>query len=264
MSERSLSGLLLATALFLPLAGSDLPRGGELGKRWKARDWTPSFQLDGTWERIGTSNRFQTMYTDRRTRQALNWEVTVVSIQGQNVTFKATLALGGKPATYQFTGRIQPDARTIKGKGGWCTNPNLYCGFEVVADWPVAGESRSTRPGATPTALPVLKGSTIPGRATPGQLWKVRDTTAGGFDYEGTWTFNGEFVRFDYRERTTGAKASGTMDLLRWDGLKVEIRNLAASRTYQGTLQADGKTISGTSPSCKGRPGCGWSATIEK
>ncbi len=264
MFERRLSGLLLAAAMTLPLMGDVSPRAGGLGRHWKARDWTPSFQLDGTWERVGDSNRFRTVYSDRVTRRNVNWDVTVVSVTAETVTFKATLTLDGGPKTYTFTGRIQADGRTIRGKGGWCTNPGAYCGFEVVADWPVAGQPAAARVGASVASLPVAKGSTLPGRATPGTLWKVRDYTAGGFDYEGTWTIQDQTIRFDYRERSTGAKAGGTMDLLRWDGLKVEVRNLAASRFYLGTLQADGKTIVGTSPSCKGRPNCGWSATIEK
>lgn len=263
---------LLASAL--DLAAAPLPRGGDLGRRWKARDWTSAYNLEGAWVRRGDTNEFDVSYTDVKTRQQLFWRVVVLSIDGAQVRMKATLNLSGTPQTFDVTGRLLADGRTIRGRGGWCKPTVKYCGFEVVTDWPVAAKalplaSRPTPlPGRAPstgsTAAAPPPAASAPSLKTLPPRWRVKDNTTPGFHYQGTWVLQGDEIRFNYTEVGGSARAEGAIALDTWDGTQLVLRNRGARRVYRGTLQPGGKIISGTAQPCPPKIACTWEATAEK
>jgi hypothetical protein len=258
---RLIRALLALTAAQL-LNGSAPPRVGDLGRKWVARDWTPGFSLSGHWVRRGTSNVFDVEYIDRNTKAPLVWQVTVLTVQGQEVTMSATMNQDDGVKNYPVIGRILPDGRTIRGRGGWCAPHLVYCGFEAVADWTIPSGQRKT---AARVAVPSGADQMAVARGVDrGKVWKVRDTTIPGFVWVGTWTFEGEHAHFRYQEERSGQAADGSMSVLLWDGVMIRVENSATRRVYEGTLQADRKTIQGTSAACKGRRDCGWTAVIQK
>lgn len=257
----------------LHLAAAPLPRGGDLGRRWKAREWTSAYNLEGVWVRRGDSNEFDVSYTDAKTRQQLFWRVAILSIDGAQVRMKATLNLNGKPQTFDVTGRLLTDGRTIRGRGGWCKPTVNYCGFEVVTDWPVAAPAlRSSRPIPPPAPAP-SSGSTsttpppAPAAASLKALplrWRVKDNTTPGFHYQGSWVVQGAEIRFHYTETAGNARADGAIAIDSWDGALLILHDRAARRVYRGALQPDGKTISGDARPCPPKIACTWEATAEK
>ena|GEM_PF-4958797 len=261
MPGRSLNFLVFLS--FLAAAqNSSLPRGGDLGREWTAEEWnSKNLLLKGKWVREGNTARFRVFYADAKGRPA-TWVVEILSIEGNQVRMKITVSLAGGARTYSATGAIQSDGRTIRGKASWCGNA-VSCGFKAVADWKPApkgvAEVATAKPAARP-ASPLREGI----RANPGTLWRVMDLTTPGYQWEGTWTFRNEVVQFAYRDRKTGAKAEGTLELQRWDGAYVRLFNRGSKETYEGWVQPDGRTLKGTTNTCGNNPSCRWEAVIEK
>lgn len=259
-----LSALFLAGHLFA--ADPSLPRNGELGKRWAAKAWTPKFNLLGYWVRRGASNEFDADYTDAKTRQQFFWRIAVLSVNGADVRMKATLALDGGQKTYDIPGKLLGDGRTIRARPSWCGASTAYCGLEVTADWPVAERvyKQFAKPGssASPTPPPgAVAAATL--KTVPARL-RVKDNAIPGFPYSGTWTIQGNEVRFSYLDPSGKNKAEGFMVLEKWDGSYLFIRNRGARRLYQGAVQSGGKSISGTVTPCPPKVACTWEAVIEK
>lgn len=262
MSARRLIPLLL-TALAAPaFQSSSLPRGGDLGREWAAEEWNSSaLVLKGKWVRDGDSARFRVFYSDAKGRPA-TWTTEILSIEGNTVRFRITMPLSTGTKIYSATGTIQSDGRTIRGKAEWC-GAAVSCGFRVVADWkPVAqGVAEVAKAKQAPQPTSVLREGI---RANPGRLWRVTDLTTPGFHWEGTWTFDSDSVRFSYREKNSGARTEGTLELQRFDGAYVRLYNRGSADTYEGWVQSDGRTIKGTAKSCGTDPRCRWEAVIEK
>ncbi len=260
MPARGLTLLLLAAAAAAQ-TGS-LPRGGDLGREWAAEEWNSrNLVMKGKWLREGNTARFRVFYSDAKGRPA-TWTVEILSIEGDEVRMRAVVPLSQGPRAYSVNGKIQSDGRTIRGKAEWCGGA-VACGFRVVADWKPAPKGVAQVAAASPaprSSSPLLEGI----RANPGKLWRVTDLTTRGFHWEGTWTFEGETVRFSYREKKSGAKAEGVLELQKWDGAYVRLLNRASKDTYEGDVQADGRTIRGTAQSCGVDPKCRWEAVIEK
>ncbi len=260
MPARGLTFVLLAAAASAQTAS--LPRGGDLGREWAAEEWNSrDLVMKGKWVREGNTARFRAFYSDAKGRPA-TWTVEILAIEGDEVRMKAVVPLSQGPRAYSVNGKIQSDGRTIRGKAEWC-GAAVACGFRVVADWKPAPKGVAQVAAAAPApgrASPLREGI----RANPGKLWRVTDLTTPGFHWEGTWTFEGETVRFSYREKKSGAKAEGVLELQRWDGAYVRLLNRASKDTYEGNVQADGRTIRGTAQSCGGDPKCRWEAVIEK
>lgn len=262
MPGRRLS-LLAAAWLAAAAQTSSLPRGGDLGREWQAEEWnSTSLVLKGKWVREGDSARFRAFYADARGRPA-NWVVEILSIEGDEVKMRITVPLRGGPRTYSATGRIQSDGRTIRGRAEWC-GPAVSCGFRVVADWKPAAKGVAQVASAAAVPRPEGGGRGDGVRAHPGRLWRVTDRTTPGYEWEGTWTFEGQTVRFSYRDRKSGARAEGTMELQAWDGAYVRLFNRGARETYEGTVQPDGRTVKGSAQSCGRDASCRWEAVIEK
>ncbi|MEJ5368768.1 MAG: hypothetical protein WHT08_10645 [Bryobacteraceae bacterium] len=260
MPARGLTLLLLAAAA--TAQNASLPRGGDLGREWAAEEWnTRDLVLKGKWVREGDTARFRVFYSDQKGRPA-TWTAEILSIEGDEVRLRLHVPLSSGVRTYSATGRIQSDGRTIRGKAEWC-GAAVACGFRVVADWKPLARGVAQVAAALPApkdASPLRAGI----RANPGRLWRVTDLTTPGFHWEGTWTFEGETVRFSYREKKSGAQTQGVLELQRWDGAYVRLLNRASKDTYEGQVQADGRTIRGTAQSCGGDPKCRWEAVIEK
>ncbi len=260
---------LLAAA---PDLSAQLPRGGDLGKRWKAKEWTPSFNLQGYWVRRGNSNEFDASYTDSRTRQNIFWRLAILSVDGSQVRIRAALNTGGTPRTFEFTARLLSDGRTIRGRGGWC-GPNVsYCGFEAVADWSVAAREDTHfshpaplrgRDTSAAAATPPPSGAPAPTLKGLPPRWRVKDNSIPGFAYQGTWTIQGRELRYNY-STASGDKAEGSMALENWDGAMLILHNRGAKRFYRGLLQPGGKTVRGTTSPCPPRMACTWEASAEK
>ncbi len=254
---------LVLTNLILAAAQTGtVPRGGDLGREWAAEEWnSTALVMKGKWVREGDSARFRVFYSDAKGR-AGTWTVEILSIEGNEVKMRIQMPLQGKIRTYSASGTIQSDGRTIRGKAEWCGNA-VSCGFRVVADWKPAAkgvaEVAKAKPAPAP-ASPMREGI----RANPGRVWRVTDLTAPGFHWEGTWTFDGETVRFAYREKKSGAKAEGTLELQRWDGAYVRLLNRGSKEVYEGQVQADGRTVKGTAQSCGSDARCRWEAVIER
>lgn len=262
MPRRGLSCLWLA-CLMAGAQNPSLPRGGDLGREWQAEEWnSTSLVLKGKWVREGESARFRVFYSDPKGRPA-TWTVEILSIEGNNVRMRALVPLNGTVRTYAATGTIQSDGRTIRGKAEWCGKA-VACGFRVVADWKPAAKGVAQVATAAPAPRPSGPGRGDAVRANPGRLWRVLDMTTPGYQWEGTWTFEGLSVRFSYRDRKSGARTEGVMDLRTWDGAYVRIYNPGARETYEGWVQPDGRTIKGTAQSCGQDAGCRWEAVIEK
>lgn len=267
MPARRLSAalcLLLGPAAW-PQAKTSLPRGGDLGRVWTGEDWNgASSVLKGRWVRQGDSARFHVFYSDAKGRPG-TWSVEILSIEGDAVRMKVHVPLATGVKTYPAQGVIQADGRTIRGKAGWCA-PGAACGFRVTADWKIQPK------GVAEIALHPRSGSVVPAppparggiHASPGAVWRVKDFTTPGFAWEGTWTFRGEVIQFSYQNKSTGRTTQGTLELQRWDGSYVRILNRGSEQTYEGYVQADGKTIKGTSTACGESKACGWEAVIEK
>lgn len=262
----ALASLLLLSAL--PL-WAQLPRGGDLGRRWKAKEWNGQFRLEGTWVRRGDTNEFNVEYRSADGRQSLYWFVTVLSVEGSEVRLRVQVTVQGDRRTYEFPATLLSDGRTIRGRGAWCKPAQPYCGFEAVADWSVAaptykqfarplppmqagGKTPQPAPGANPN-LPQLK--VLPPR------WRVKDNAIPGFPYQGTWTIQGKEVRFLY---TTPSRALGTMSLDLWDGTMIVIRNRGTRRVYEGLLQPGGALLRGTARPCPPDTACTWEAVLDK
>lgn len=260
MPARCLTLWLLAASVAAQTA--PLPRGGDLGRVWSAEEWNSRhLVLKGKWVREGDTARFRVFYSDAKGRPA-TWTVEILSIEGDEVRMRAVVPLSQGPRTYTVTGRIQNDGRTIRGKAEWC-GAAVACGFRVVADWKPAAKGVAQVAAASPApGSPSRLREGI--RANPGTLWRVTDLTAPGYHWEGTWTFQGETVRFSYRERKSGARTEGVLELQRWDGAYVRLLNRASKDVYEGQVQADGKTIRGKAKSCGRDPKCRWEAVIEK
>lgn len=262
MLARRLSFLLLLAGPALPLQNSALPRGGDLGREWAAEEWRSSkYVVKGKWVREGDSARFRVFYSDEKGRPA-TWVVEILSIEGNTVRMRASVPAGKGTRDYSASGVIQSDGKTIRGKAEWC-GTDISCGFRVVADWkPVAqGVADVAKAKQAPQPTSVLREGI---RANPGKVWRVTDLTTPGFHWEGTWTFDGAAVRFAYREKSSGARAEGTLDLQRWDGAYVRLYNRGTTDTYEGWVQADGRTLKGSASSCGKDPRCRWEAVIEK
>ncbi len=260
MPSRHLS-FLLASLLAASQSGT-LPRGGDLGREWAAEEWnSTALVMKGKWVREGDSARFRVFYSDAKGR-AGTWTVEILSIEGNEVKMRILMPLQGTVRTYSASGTIQSDGRTIRGKAEWCGNA-VSCGFRVVADWKPAAKGVAEVATAKPAPAPASPaGDGI--RANPGRVWRVTDLTAPGFHWEGTWTFEGETVRFAYREKKSGAKAEGTLELQRWDGAYVRLFNRGSREVYEGQVQADGRTVKGTAQSCGNDARCRWEAVIER
>lgn len=257
--------LTLAAAAWLAAAAqtSSLPRGGDLGREWQAEDWnSTALVLKGKWVREGDTARFRAFYSDAKGRPA-TWTVEILSIEGNQVRLKILMPLRDGVKTYSATGEIQSDGRTIRGKAEWCGKA-VSCGFRVVADWKPATKGVAEVAAAGPAPRPTGSGRSDGVRAHPGRLWRIADRTTPGFEWEGTWTFEGQTVRFSYRDRKSGARAEGTMELQAWDGAYVRIHNRGAKLTYEGTVQADGRTVKGAAQPCGRDAACRWEAVIEK
>ncbi len=247
--------VVIAALAAAVLAGADVPRSGNLGRVWEAREWrTARMFWRGKWTRAGNSNRFDVFYRDQAGKR-YDWSLTVDSVRGQNVglTF---VVLGRK---IPGTGVIQADGKTIKGRAGYCYNiPD--CGFEVVADWPMerpALAAAPSRPGekAAPQAPHASSGTVrLDG------VWKVRDSTVPEYEWAGIWTLSGTEVKFRYSDRASGTKSEGGMRVMRWDGFELIIENRASRSYYRGQLQPDGRTLKGTTMPCVGRKTCVWEA----
>lgn len=262
MPARRLSLFLLLACPALAFQNSALPRGGDLGREWIAEEWSTSKVLvKGKWVREGDSARFRVFYSDDKGRPA-TWTVDILSIEGNTVRMRVAIPFGRETRTYSASGLIQSDGRTIRGKSDWCRN-TVSCGFKVVADWkPVAqGVADVAKAARAPQPTSVMREGI---RANPGKLWRVTDLTTPGFHWEGTWTFDGPTVRFAYREKKTGARTEGMLELQRWDGAYVRLFNRGTSDTYEGNVQPDGRTLKGTTKSCGADPKCRWEAVIEK
>lgn len=262
MPARCLTLFLLLAAPAFPFQNTALPRGGDLGREWAAEEWnSTSLVLKGRWVREGDSARFRAFYSDAKGRPA-TWTIEILSIEGNNIRFKITMPLATGTKIYSASGLIQSDGRTIRGKAEWC-GAAVSCGFRVMADWkPVAqGVAQVAKEKQAPQPTSVLREGI---RANPGRTWRVMDLTTPGFHWEGTWTFDNGSVRFSYREKTSGARAEGTLELQRWDGAYVRLFNRGAKDTYEGWVQSDGRTIKGTTSACGKDPRCRWEAVIEK
>ncbi len=257
--------LTLATAAWLAAAAqtSSLPRGGDLGREWQAEDWnSTSLVLKGKWVREGDTARFRVFYSDAKGRPA-SWTVEIVSIEGNQVRLKILMPLPGGVRTYSATGEIQSDGRTIRGRAEWCGR-TVACGFRVVADWKPATKGVAAVAAAAPAPGATGSGRSDLVRAYPGRIWRVVDRTTPGYEWEGTWTFEGRMVRFVYRDRKSGARAEGTMELQAWDGAYVRIQNRGSKEIYEGSVEADGRTVKGTAKSCGKDASCRWEAVIER
>ncbi|MCS7042775.1 MAG: hypothetical protein N2036_15020 [Bryobacteraceae bacterium] len=262
MPRRSV--ILLAAAWLTAAAQTaSLPRGGDLGREWQVEEWnSTSLVLRGKWVREGDSARFRAFYSDAKGRPA-TWTVEIVAIEGNQVRLKILMPLRGEIRTYSATGEIQSDGRTIRGKAEWCGRA-VSCGFRAVTDWKPA--AKGVAQVAATAAVPRPSGGdrTDVVRAHPGRLWRVIDRTTPGYEWEGTWTFEGRTVRFAYRDRKSGARAEGTMELQAWDGAYVRLYNQGAGGTYEGSVQPDGRTVRGTARPCGNDGACRWEAVIEK
>lgn len=257
--------LTLAAAMLLAAAAqtASLPRGGDLGREWQAEEWnSASLLMKGKWVREGDSARFRVFYSDAKGRTG-TWTVEILSVEGNLVRMKILMPLQGGTKTYAATGIIQSDGRTIRGKAEWCGRA-VSCGFRVVADWKPApkgvAEVAATRSAPRPTG----SGRSDVVRAHPGRLWRVLDRSTPGYEWEGVWTFEAQTVRFQYRDRKSGARAEGTMELQVWDGAYVRVYNRGAELTYEGTVQSDGRTVKGEAQPCGREGACRWEAVIEK
>lgn len=241
---------------------SSLPRGGDLGREWAAEEWNSrNLLMKGKWVRDGDSASFRVFYSDAKGRP-YTWTVEILSIDANQMKLRIRMPLPGETRTYSASARIESDGRTIRGKAEWC-GAAVACGFRVVADWKPAPKGVAQVATASPAprnTSPLREGI----RANPGTLWRVTDLTTPGFHWEGTWSFQAETVRFAYREKKTGARAEGVLELQRWDGAYVRLLNRASKDTYEGWVQADGKSIRGTAGSCGADPKCRWEAVIEK
>jgi hypothetical protein len=254
-----LAVLAAAAAAF---QSASLPRGGDLGREWAAEEWnSTALVLKGKWVREGSSARFRVFYSDAKGRPA-SWTVEIVSIEGNNVRMRVTMPLSSGTKIYSASGVIQSDGRTIRGKAEWCGTA-VTCGFRVVADWKplpqgvaeIAKSSAAPKPGS-----PLRQGI----RANPGKVWRVTDLTTPGYQWEGSWTFDGSSVRFSYKDKKSGATTAGVLELITWDGAYVRLFNRGAEDYYEGWVQADGKTLKGTTKACGSDPKCRWEAVIEK
>lgn len=258
MPQRRLT-LFAFASLLLPAAPP--PRSGDLGREWIARDWTPNYSLSGKWIRRGQSALFDAYYKDSK-GVPFNWTLEITSVSATSLKGVATMNIGATPKKFPISGVISADGRTIRGKGAWC-RPGVFCGFEVKADWQVAS-SAAPRPLSTSSpAAPAAPSATSPLRTSPGILWKVRDRTTPGFDYSGTWTFDQGKIHFKYKGRD-GSPAEGVLWLRAFTGASIRIYNSGTRRYYDGTISADGRTVTGTATGCPPRASCVWEATIEK
>lgn len=273
--------LLFASLLAcLPLSAQPA-LSGELGKRWKAKDWNGTKELLGQWVRRGDSSEFDVEYIEKQTRIPFFWRVTILGIDGQDVRFRAIVTLDGPARTYNFTGRILTDGRTIRGRGAWCKPQQPRCGFEVVADWTVAdriykqfsrpvppppstASSKSDSTGAASQATTSSPDSNLPQLKNLPPRWRVRDNSVPSYPYQGTWDIDGRDVRFKYTSVSGGAKAEGSMQLVNWDGTMIIIRNRGAGRVYEGLLQPGARVLRGTARPCPPDLSCTWEATLEK
>ncbi|MCX7603855.1 MAG: hypothetical protein N2036_07250 [Bryobacteraceae bacterium] len=255
--------LLAAAWLAAAAQTASLPRGGDLGREWQAEEWnSTSLVLKGKWVREGETARFRVFYSDAKGRPA-TWTVEIVAIEGSQVRLKILMPLRGGIRTYSATGEIQSDGRTIRGKAEWC-GKTVSCGFRAVADWKPAAKGVAQVASTASVPRPSGSGRSDVVRAHPGKVWRVADRTTPGYEWEGTWTFEGQSVRFSYRDRKSGARAEGTMELQAWDGAYVRIFNRGARETYEGTVQPDGRTVKGTARSCGNNAACRWEAVIEQ
>lgn len=262
MSAWRLTLCLLLAWPAAALQNSALPRGGDLGREWIAEEWRSSKVLvKGKWVREGSSARFRVFYSDASGRPA-TWTVDILAIEGNTVRMRVTIPFGRETRTYSASGLIQSDGRTIRGKSGWCPS-SVSCGFRVVADWkPVArGVAQVAKAAKAPQPSSIVREGI---RANPGKVWRVTDLTTPGFHWEGSWTFDGATVRFAYREKKTGARTEGVLELQRWDGAYVRLLNRGTSDTYEGYVQPDGRTLKGATKSCGADPRCRWEAVIER
>jgi hypothetical protein len=238
---------LLSLALLLSLASTlafarQPAAAPDLGRIWQVRDWNkPGWDYSGTWIRQGNSNLFKLEYLQKGATSVGKGEV-VITVRGKEVTARLQLTNG-----QFYRGTIQKDGRTIIGKGNWCS-PYADCGFQAVADWPVA---------ATPVKDP---GQII------GTVWRVHDFTIADYDYTGTWTRdpNSRSFRFDYKNKADGKPASGVVRLWSFDKDEFVFSHPFRAGYYRGKLQPDGKTVKGTADWCKPGKLCGWEAVIEK
>jgi hypothetical protein len=262
MSARRLMALCWLASAAFAWQSSTLPRNGDLGREWAAEEWnSTALVMKGKWLREGDSARFRVFYSDAKGRSG-SWTVEILSIEGNDVRMRIFMPMDGKTRAYSATGRIQSDGRTIRGKSEWC-GAAVSCGFKVVADWkPLPqGVAEVTKTQKAPQPTSVLREQI---RANPGKLWRVTDLTTPGYHWEGTWIFENDSVRFAYKEKNSGAKTEGTLELQRFDGAYIRLFNRGADDTYEGWVQPDGKTLKGTTRNCGANPKCRWEAVIER
>jgi hypothetical protein len=240
------------------------PLGGNLGRVWRIRDWNkPLYDFKGAWVRRPNSLDFDLDYTDTikgKEGRKSNDVVHLISIKGDQVV----LRLGKTERT--FTGTIQLDGKTIKGRGDWC-RAAIVCGWEAVTDWVVTPQLLASISGKPRYTGPADAGKAAPGgKPNLGTLWRVRDNTSPGFNYSGTWSFQAgtDRISFQYKDSVSGQSATGFLTMGDIANDKVSIYNPGRRKYYRGTIQAGGKTIKGTADWCNNRTGCNWEATIEK
>ena len=203
-------------------------RQGSVGRIWHVREFKPGAEADawvGDWYRRGSSDTFDAIHFDSRTRKYFDISIQQMSIKDRRIT-----ALRRAPrVACSYEGMLAEDGLSAKGSYG-CNNINSTYQWVAKID--------DNLPAAVPDDW-------------RGQVWEQTEE-----GWRGTWERRGQSAIFDAKWRHPNGGFEMATLLITTDGDDVTVlRDQEKGRcTYKGSLRRDGVSITGTMQ-------CDWSGT---